>query len=116
MSASAPEMRIGNAVLDAERGRIRRADGATATLRPKTLELLVLLAGPPGRLVSRSEILDTVWRDVNVTDDSITQCVVEIRRALGADAGLLKTVPRRGYLLEASPEAAAAHPLAFAAP
>lgn len=112
MSLTAPEVRLGRAVLEPERGVICCADGTTATLRPKTLELLLLLLGRPGRLVSRAEILDAVWRDVNVTDDSITQCVGEIRRALGADAGLLKTVPRRGYLLEV-PEAP---PVAVARP
>ena len=91
---------IGAAVLDAERGVLHRADGAETTLRPKTLELLLLLTRQAGRLVSRAEILDTIWAGVNVTDDSITQCVGEIRRALGEEAARLKTVPRRGYLLE----------------
>jgi Tfp pilus assembly protein PilF len=63
--------------------------------------------------VSRAEILDAVWPDVNVTDDSITQCVGELRRALGDEAGLLKTIPRRGYLLELAPEAAAVVPPAL---
>ena len=39
-----------------------------------------------------------IWPDVFVTDDSITQCVGEIRRALGEAAPrLLQTLPRRGY-------------------
>ena len=42
-----------------------------------------------------------VWPDVTVTDESLTQCVHDLRRALGAHgAGLLRTVPRRGYVLD----------------
>ena len=49
--------------------------------------------------------MQAVWPEVFVTDDSITQCTGEIRRALGKDAHLLRTLPKRGYLLasEAAP-------------
>ncbi len=96
MPVAAPELRLGRSVVDIERGEMRCADGGTVVLRPKTLALLLLLARHAGRLVTRAEILDTVWGEVHVTDDSITQCVVELRRALGPDAGLLRTVPKRG--------------------
>ncbi len=109
MDPAAGMLRFGAASLDPERGVLRRADGEETTLRPKTLDLLLLLLRARGRLVTRSEILDTVWADVTVTDDSITQCIVELRRAMGADGmALLKTVPRRGYILEAAPLAAPA--------
>lgn len=100
MSEDPTRLRLGNASLDRDRGLLRRADGTETVLRPKTLGLLCLLAEHGGRLVTREEILDAVWPGIAVTDDSITQCVVEIRRALGPDAGLLRTMPRRGYMLE----------------
>ena len=54
----------------------------------------------PCRVVSKQELLDTVWPDVTVGDDSLTQCVTEIRRVLGpVSRDILKTVPRRGYIL-----------------
>ncbi|WP_198373281.1 winged helix-turn-helix domain-containing tetratricopeptide repeat protein [Roseomonas rosulenta] len=112
MSLTAAEISLGSAVLDPERGVIRCAAGAATILRPKTLEVLMLLLGHPGRLVSRADILDAVWRGVNVTDDSITQCIVELRRALGPDATLIRTVARRGYVLEAPPAVAQARPRA----
>lgn len=101
---------IGGALLDAERGTLRRADGVETTLRPKSLELLLLLLRQPGRTVSRGDILDAVWPGLHVTDDSITQCVMELRRALGDDGALLKTVPRRGLLLEVGSAEAPAQP------
>jgi Tol biopolymer transport system component len=51
--------------------------------------------------VSKRELLDAVWPDAFVTEDSLVQCLVEIRRALGSDAVLVRTVPRRGYLFDA---------------
>ena len=108
--------RVGGSLLDMERGVLRRSDGTETALRRKTLDLLLLLLRNPGRVVARGEILDAVWPEVNVTDDSITQCIVEIRRALGPDAALLKTVPRRGYLLENAPAAAVSGPAAAAPP
>jgi TolB-like protein/Flp pilus assembly protein TadD len=110
MPVAAPELRLGRSVVDIERGEMRCADGGTVVLRPKTLALLLLLARHAGRLVTRAEILDTVWGEVHVTDDSITQCVVELRRALGPDAGLLRTVPKRGYVLDGVAPAAAPPP------
>ncbi len=102
----AGRIRFGACVLDEGRGVLCAPDGTESVLRPKTLELLRLLLRNPGRIVARQEILDAVWPNLFVTDDSITQCVVEIRKAMGGGgAEMLKTVPRRGYLLQAEVEA-----------
>src|SRR3954453_7423058 len=96
-------------VLDLARGALLADDGAELPLRPKSFALLRLLVENAGRLLDRDAIMAAVWPDVFVTDDSITQCVRDIRRALGDEAGrLLRTVPRRGYLLAAAVAAAAA--------
>ena len=96
------KVRFGCCVLDDGRGTLKAPDGTETVLRPKTLDLLRLMLHNPGRVVGRQEILDAVWPSIFVTDDSITQCVVEIRRAMGgAGSDLLKTVPRRGYLMTA---------------
>lgn len=55
-----------------------------------------------GRLVTKAELMQAVWPDSFVTDDSLVQCLIEIRRALGDDShNYIKTVPRRGYIFEA---------------
>ena len=101
-AASVRRLRFGHCVLDEGLGSLTAPDGSASVLRPKTFELLRVLLSQAGRVVSREEILDTVWPGLFVTDDSVTQCVVEIRKAMGpGGAGLLKTVPRRGYLLQA---------------
>src|SRR3954462_5200752 len=106
-------------VLDLHRGALLALDGVELPLRPKSFALLQLFVENAGRLLDRDTIMGTVWPDVFVTDDSITQCVGDIRRALGGEAQrLLRTVPRRGYLFaaEVSHAASAAAGPAAAAP
>ena len=86
--------------LDPVRHMLSRG-GERIEVRPKTFELLRLLAENAGRLMSKDEIMRAVWPDVVVTDDSLVQCVHELRQALSdAEQRLIRTVPRRGYLLD----------------
>lgn len=88
--------------LDLQRG-VLRSGGAEITLRPKTFALLHHLVIHPGRLISKEELLRTLWPDVVVTEDSLVQCVGELRAALAdREQRLIKTVPRRGYMLDVS--------------
>src|SRR3954462_14912680 len=90
-------------VLDLHRGALLALDGAELPLRPKSFALLQLFVENAGRLLDRDTIMRAVWPDVFVTDDSIIQCVRDIRRVFGDEAqGLLRTVPRRGYLFAAA--------------
>jgi adenylate cyclase len=101
-SPSQPALiRFDRYVLDLRRGVLRSGED-DIDIRPKTFEVLKLLVENAGRLVAKDEIIAAVWPDVFVTDDSLVQCVKELRRALGADGDrLVRTVPRRGYRLEA---------------
>src|SRR6478672_12889832 len=67
-------------------------------LRPRSYDVLLHLARNAGRLVSKQELMDVVWKDVAVTDDSLVQCLMEIRRALGDAEHVVETVRGRGYL------------------
>lgn len=71
-------------------------------LRPKSFEVLKVLVENAGRLISKEELIGRVWPDTAVTDDSLVQCLIDVRRALGENGPrLVKTVPRRGYIFEA---------------
>jgi TolB-like protein/DNA-binding winged helix-turn-helix (wHTH) protein/Tfp pilus assembly protein PilF len=95
-------LRFERYVLDLERGCLLAA-GEEIPLRPKTFDLLRYLVASPGRLVSKDELLAAVWPDVIVSEDSIVQCITELRRALGDhDQRLIKTLRRRGYRFEKS--------------
>ena len=77
-------------------------DGRTQQLRPQTAAVLARLLVEPGALVSRDDLLKDVWGDVLVTENSVTQCIAEIRRALGPSReSWLRTRARRGYQLDA---------------
>jgi Tol biopolymer transport system component/DNA-binding winged helix-turn-helix (wHTH) protein len=69
-------------------------------LRSRSFDVLSYLVRNAGRLVAKQELMDAVWGDVAVTDDSLVQCLVEIRRELGEAEDRLKTVRGRGYLLD----------------
>jgi len=92
---------FGEFTLDVARGCVLKA-GEEIKLRPKVYETLKYLVEHPGRLIGKQELMQAVWPDAFVTDDSLVQCTLELRRALD-DRGqqLLKTVPRRGYLFSA---------------
>src|SRR5262245_42950221 len=87
--------------LDLARLRLRGPSGEVS-LRPKAFEVLRYLVENAGRVVAKDEVMEAVWPKVTVTDQSLTHCISEVRRALG-DAGqrLVKTAPRRGYLFDA---------------
>lgn len=64
------------------------------------LDALALMVGASGRLVSKDRFFDEIWRGVPVTDEALTQCVKELRKALGDDAMqpcYIETVPKHGY-------------------
>ena len=96
-------LRLGPCVLDLEARELRTADGRPIELRRKALEVLLLLGQHAGRVVDKRTLMDQVWPGVVVGDDSLTQTIVEIRRALD-DRGrqVLCTVARRGFRLQPS--------------
>jgi len=87
--------------LDLERGCLWRG-AEEVKLRPKVFEALKYLVLNNNRLVAKDELIHALWTDSFVTDDSLVQCMVELRRALGDEAqACIKTVPRRGYIFTA---------------
>lgn len=88
--------------LDAARFELRRR-GAPVAIQPKVLELLLHLVRHRDRVVSKAELLLTVWPGTRVTDSSLLRAVSLARRAIGDrdPNGALATVPRRGYRFQA---------------
>jgi TolB-like protein/DNA-binding winged helix-turn-helix (wHTH) protein len=91
--------RFAGFTLDTRRQLLVRGS-AEMRLRPRTYDVLAYLVMHPGRLVGKPELMDAVWEGVAVTDDSLVQCLMEIRRALGEAHDVVKTVRGRGYLLD----------------
>jgi len=86
--------------------------GGTVRLEPKVMEVLNVLSRHPGRVVSRDELLDTVWPDVVVTEHTLSRCIYQLRHEVGkigkgpgqANYKLIETLPKRGYRLLANVE------------
>lgn len=88
---------FGRFSLDPREYRLSR-DGGPVTLPPKPFDLLVALAGSPGQLLSRDDLLRMVWKDVVVEQSSLNAAMSVLRQALGDDAAAtIETVPGRGY-------------------
>ncbi|TIQ08334.1 MAG: adenylate cyclase, partial [Mesorhizobium sp.] len=68
--------------VDVAGGFLRDRDGREIPLRPQAFDLLKYFLNSPGRVVSKDELMKAVWPDVFVTDDSLVQCVRDVRRAL----------------------------------
>ena len=117
-----PVFRFGDFVLDGSQRRLLRS-GEDVYLPPKTFELLLHLLQNRGRVLTKDELLEAVWPDVNVVENTLAQRIREIREALGDGthgARFVKTVPRVGYQfiaeLNDEPARVMAPPLAVASP
>ena len=93
---------FGDFTLDVLRGTVFKGR-EEIKLRPKVYETLKYLVENPGRLIGKQELIQAVWPDSFVTDDSLVQVTLELRRALQDRSQLLlRTVPRRGSLFAAN--------------
>jgi adenylate cyclase len=100
VAMTSQSLRFGSFTLDLDRLCLRGPSGR-AYLRPKSFEVLRYLVEHAGRVVTKEEMLNAIWPDVTVGDESLTQCVSEVRRAIGDEnQSIIKTVPRRGYLMD----------------
>jgi DNA-binding winged helix-turn-helix (wHTH) protein/pimeloyl-ACP methyl ester carboxylesterase len=100
--------RFGPFHLDVRERRLSR-DGEVIPLRLKVFDTLRALVENAGRLVTKQELLDTVWPQTAVEENNLNHNVSVLRRALGERATgqqYIETVPRVGYRFAASVEAA----------
>ncbi|RWM87444.1 MAG: hypothetical protein EOR84_29590 [Mesorhizobium sp.] len=101
---SAETITFGGFVFLAKSRELRTVEGTAVDLRSQSAEVLSVLAVRAGEIVSKDALMRAVWPDTFVTDDSLTQCIADIRRALGDDEHVIvETLPKRGYRLNAGP-------------
>jgi DNA-binding winged helix-turn-helix (wHTH) protein/tetratricopeptide (TPR) repeat protein len=97
--ARSEKLYFGPFKLDAAQ-RLLIRENATFALRPKTLDVLLLLLHRCGEVVSKREIIETVWDGAAVSEYVLTTCISELRAALGEEPKrprYLKTLHRHGY-------------------
>src|SRR3954467_851330 len=84
--------------------------GCTIHVRPKVMDLLVVLAARPGAVLSKDALLKAAWEAEFVSESALTSVVAELRQQFNDDVGhpwLIETVPKRGYRLVAQVKEAA---------
>ena len=82
-------------VLDRANRKLSDRSGSPVPLRYRSMNVLLILAETPGENVDRQTIVDAVWPDTHVSEDSLAQCIADIRRALGdTERNIVETVPR----------------------
>jgi TolB-like protein/DNA-binding winged helix-turn-helix (wHTH) protein/Tfp pilus assembly protein PilF len=105
-SPSAPSeerLQVGNWMVEPALNQLSAA-GKTVKLEPKTMAVLIYLANRPGQVVSREALLSALWPGIVVGDDSLTQVVIKLRKALGDDPeepAHIQTITKGGYRLVA---------------
>lgn len=76
------------------------SDGAAVDLSPRLVEILGFIVSRHGQIVTKDELLEKFWPDVNVTENTLTRAIADIRKAIGdgaAEPRYLETAARRGY-------------------
>ncbi len=90
-------------VLEMSPLQLRKAAEENVPLRAKTLEVLRVLALAADHLVPKSDLIQAAWPDTFASEDSLVQCIREIRQALGpAGPRVIRTEYKRGYRLISS--------------
>ncbi|MBL8700063.1 MAG: AAA family ATPase [Alphaproteobacteria bacterium] len=98
MDAGGP-LSFGPFRVDAQEQRLWR-DGVAVPVTRKSFALLAALLARPGRLVTKTELFDTVWHGASVSDAALSRCIRELRVALGDDAATpryIETAHGRGF-------------------
>lgn len=103
---------LGGWRVDPARGALIGADGAETRLEPRLMDLLLLFAASPGRVIAKDEIVASVWSGRAIGDDTLAAAISRLRTALGEtkDKRFIETLPKRGYRLLIVPDDAPSPP------
>lgn len=101
---------LGDFLVDPRKGQVAGRNGSVH-LPPKAMEVLLCIASYPGDLVTREELIDSVWGEGNGSAETLSHAVSEVRHALDdhrENPKFIQTLPKRGYrlLVDVTPLAA----------
>jgi DNA-binding winged helix-turn-helix (wHTH) protein/Flp pilus assembly protein TadD len=106
---------LGGWRVDPLQGTLSNGD-KTARLEPRLMDLLLLFAASPGRVIAKAEIVAAVWGGRAIGDDTLAGAISRLRSVLGETAHerFIETLPKRGYRLVVSPDASPSRPISDA--
>lgn len=102
VDTEAVSVRFADFVIDLDAAELRRS-GQPVRIEPQVFDLIVFLASHPGRVLSREDIVASVWHGRAISDSAISSRINAARRALGDDGAtqrFIKTVHGRGFRFE----------------
>lgn len=94
---------LGDWLVEPELNRLTSA-GQVQQIEPRLMKLLLMLAERPGIVAMKSDIVDTVWHGLSVTDESLAKAVSKLRQILGDEPDnprYIETIRKTGYRLVA---------------
>ena len=93
-------VQLGEIFFDLSTGALSFKDGRPVALRNKSKAVLAFLVERRNQTARKSDILAAVWTDVLASDESLVQCIADIRKLVGQDGrNVIETIPREGYRL-----------------
>ena len=95
------DFKLGDSIVRPQRRIIERS-GNCLHIKPKPMSVLECLVAANGATVSRNELFNRIWPGGEVSDDTLTKCVVELRKAFHDTAqasGVIETIPKLGFRL-----------------
>lgn len=94
-----PVIRFGSFQVDPRTWSLSR-DGEAVELSPRLVEILAAIVEKNGEIVTKDELLDRFWPGVNISENTLTRAIADIRKALGEQASepkYIQTLARRGF-------------------
>ena len=91
--------KFGDYVLESREHSLRKG-AQQIHLRPKAFETLLYLVKHHGSLIKKQDMLDDLWPNVIVTENTLSHCIDEVRQALQDNAQkptFIRTIPRVGF-------------------
>ena len=97
---TSPRYAFGDFLLEPSQQEVRRRDGSALNLSPRLFNALLLFVEHAGELLDKDALMRALWPGLVVDENSLSQVVSSLRRALGDDpvaSRYIQTVPRRGF-------------------
>ncbi len=102
--SDAGPFQLGDWLVEPSLNRVRRA-GASSALEPRVMHVLTCLAHRPGQVLSRADLMDTVWSGAVVNEEALTQAISQLRHVFGDDSRnprYIQTIHKGGYRIVAT--------------
>ncbi len=114
-SSPASDFFVGPWLVRLDLNRLERGSGESNTVQvePRVFQVLLVLSEQPRRVVTREALLDRVWSDAVVNEETLTRAISELRHALGDDPReprFIETIRKGGYRLIAPVRAVGGDP------